>query len=69
MYSSVFSWRQNDTTESSSLRSGAGSAFQLTAQRLQSCVDRNETIDPSITQGNFKVPQVKKITFRSAEVL
>jgi len=42
MHSSVFSWRRNDTAESSSLRSSAGSAFHvLTAQRLQSCDDRN----------------------------
>ena len=31
MYISVFSWRRNDMAESSSLRSGAGSA--LTAQQ------------------------------------
>ena len=29
MYSTVFSWRRNDTAESSSLRSGAGSAFHV----------------------------------------
>ena len=29
MYSSVFSWRQNNTAESSSLRSGASSVFHV----------------------------------------
>ena len=29
IYSSVFSWRRNDMAESSSLRSGAGSAFHV----------------------------------------
>jgi len=29
MYSSVFSWRRNDTAESSSFRSGAGGAFHV----------------------------------------
>jgi len=29
MYSSVFSWRRNDMRESSSLRTGAGSAFHV----------------------------------------
>ena len=41
MYSSVFSWRRNDTAESSSLY-GVVLVVRstLTAQRLQSCVDR-----------------------------
>ena len=38
----VFSWRRNDTAESSSLWSGAGSAFHVDSQRLQRCMDRNE---------------------------